>query len=69
MLKKEDVPRIRRFLGILMRSSYSGVPGKDMVQMVHDMEWLAQVADKLDKPQPAMKVVSTSPIVEKKKKR
>lgn len=52
-----------------MRAEFSKMPGKDMVQVVNDMQWLAQFADSLEKPpEQPFKVVSQGPIKDDKPK-
>ena len=62
MLTKKDVPRLRRFLNILARSTFGNMPGKDMIQVVNDMEWLATLTAKLDNK---MEILSSTPIESK----
>ncbi len=57
-MKKEDAHRLRKMVGILMRSEFSSLP---------DMQWLAKEADELEKKSD-FQVLSTSPIVDEKPK-
>lgn len=51
MLSKADAPKLKRFLGSLMRLHLGGLLVRDMVQLVKDMQWLSDIAEGLDQPQ------------------
>lgn len=66
-MKKEDAPRLKNFLGSLMRQTYKEITGKDMLMLVKDMQWLSDVAENLEK-KPAdgqMKILDSKPIDDK----
>jgi len=68
MLKKQDAPRMKKFIATLMR----GVPTvKDMVEITRDLEWLSKIALDLEKPDIVTKEIKSldEPQLPKRKKR
>jgi len=64
-MKKQDAPRLKRFIGKLGQQQLGAMPVKDMVQFVRDLEWLATIAEKLEGPD--MEIKKVEPIEDKKK--
>lgn len=67
-MKKQDAPRLKRFLGSLMRAEFVSMKGKDMVQLVGDMTWLSDFAEELEKP-PRIEIKSIEPMDKPAKQR
>jgi hypothetical protein len=65
-MNKQDAPRLKKFIGSLMKAEIGVLPMKDVVQLVLDLQWLSDFAESLEKP--PIQVVSTSPIRPGKKK-
>lgn len=72
-MEKKDAPRLKQFLGTMMRASVGPMPMKELVALVRDMEWLADVAEQLTKEPKTetegIKIVSSEPIDGPKKPR
>ena len=47
MLKKQDAPRLKKFIGMVMKPNLSI---SDMFQVTRDIDWLAKMAIELEKP-------------------
>ena len=62
MLKKQDAPRLKKFIATIMKP---GVTVSEMFQVSKDIEWLAKVALELDGPD--MKVIKQTSLDQPKK--
>ena len=49
-MSKDDAHRLKRLIKLLMIPTYSGLSGRDMIEFTGHLEWLAKMAEDLEKP-------------------
>ena len=67
-MRKEDAPRLKKFVNKLLKMQLGSMSGNDMVLLVRDMEWLIDYAGSLEKPKDIVPIGPAFPIEDSKHK-
>ena len=69
-MNKDDAPRLKSIVKLLMGPTYSGMSGRQMIEFTNHMEWLAKHAHDLENPKaPDIQTVGPPKPLDKKPKK